>query len=69
MPPAVGFRGGPSLTRAELAASLRQQYETGISIRGLATTCGRSYGFVRKLLVEAGATLRPRGGAWRKTRP
>ncbi len=63
--------GAPDLadaTRDELAAHLRARYETGVSIRGLAAEYGGSYGLIHKLLVEAGATLRPRGGAWRKKR-
>lgn len=38
-------------------------YAEGASIQELADTIGRSYGTVHKLLVDAGVTLRPRGGA------
>lgn len=48
--------------RSELAAELKERYEQGESIRSLAAATGRSYGFVRGLLTEAGATLRGRGG-------
>nr|WP_211351913.1 helix-turn-helix domain-containing protein [Haloactinospora alba] len=48
--------------RSELATELRERYEQGESIRSLAAATGRSYGFVRRLLTEAGATLRGRGG-------
>jgi predicted transcriptional regulator len=54
--------------RAQLAAELRAAYEDGSSIRVLAAECGRSYGSVHRLLVEAGAELRPRGGALRSER-
>ncbi len=37
-------------------------YADGASIQDLADTIGRSYGTVHKLLVDAGVTLRPRGG-------
>ncbi len=53
-------------TRDELAAHLRARYETGVSIRGLAAAYGGSYGLMHKLLVESGATLRPRGSARRQ---
>jgi predicted transcriptional regulator len=51
--------------RVTLAKQLKQQYETGRSIRELADAHGRSYGFVHRLLSEAGVTLRGRGGATR----
>ena len=49
--------------RAALATSFAQRYAGGESIRSLATSTGRSYGFVHRVLVEAGVQLRPRGGA------
>lgn len=52
--------------RAELAARLKRRYDAGDSIRVLADATGRSYGFVHRLLSEAGAELRGRGGATRK---
>jgi hypothetical protein len=52
--------------RAELAAQLKRRYDAGESIRRLAAATGRSYGFVHRLLSEAGAELRGRGGATRK---
>ncbi|MFJ9557685.1 helix-turn-helix domain-containing protein [Nocardiopsis sp. NPDC101807] len=52
--------------RSELAAQLRRRYDSGESIRMLAAATGRSYGFVHRLLSEAGAELRGRGGATRK---
>jgi len=52
--------------RNTLASQLRGRYEGGSSIRALASETGRSYGFVHRLLGEAGATLRGRGGATRR---
>ncbi|MBN9620404.1 MAG: transcriptional regulator, partial [Actinobacteria bacterium] len=40
----------------------------GASIRSLAAEHGRSYGFVHRLLVESGTTLRGRGGASGRTK-
>lgn len=52
--------------RASLADTLRKEYESGASVRGLAEASGRSYGFVHRLLQESGVGLRQRGGANRK---
>ena len=52
--------------RDKLAADLKRRYEAGQSIRLLAESSGRSYGFVHRILSESGATLRGRGGATRK---
>jgi len=52
--------------RGRLAAELKEKYEGGQSIRVLAQSSGRSYGFVHRILNESGATLRGRGGATRK---
>ncbi len=49
--------------RNSLADDLRKRYDAGESIRLLAASTGRSYGFVHRLLSESGATLRSRGGA------
>jgi hypothetical protein len=51
--------------RDRLAAELRRKYDSGASIRTLADSTGRSYGFVHRSLTESGATLRGRGGATR----
>lgn len=48
--------------RAQLAEALAKQYAGGESIRFIALNLGRSYGFVHRLLEEAGADLRHRGG-------
>ena len=54
--------------RTGLARQLRSGYEKGASIRDLAASSGRSYGFVHRLLVESGASLRARGGPTRGAR-
>ncbi|ADP82827.1 putative transcriptional regulator [Pseudofrankia inefficax] len=62
------LRKGTRITGAErdkLAAELRKKYESGQSIRLLAESSGRSYGFVHRILSESGTTLRGRGGATR----
>jgi hypothetical protein len=51
--------------RTKLANDLKKKYEKGQSIRDLAESTGRSYGFVHRLLVDADVTLRGRGGATR----
>lgn len=51
--------------RDRLAADLRKEYESGRSIRALAESTGRSYGFIHRILSESGAPLRGRGGATR----
>ena len=67
----VGQLGGRGLARSEqitgrerdrIAARLRERYERGATIRELVAQTGRSYGWVRTLLVEAGVVLRGRGG-------
>ena len=49
--------------RSKLATSLVGRYEAGESIRSLASSTGRSYGFIHRILTEMGVTLRSRGGA------
>ena len=47
--------------RDKLAADLRKKYDSGQSIRALAESSGRSYGFVHRILTESGTTpARPR---------
>lgn len=53
--------------RDKLAADLKKKYDSGASIRALAEETGRSYGGVHRLLQDAGATFRSRGGAPRRT--
>ena len=52
--------------RDKLAADLKKRYEGGESIRLLAQSSDRSYGFVHRILSESGVALRGRGGATRK---
>ena len=56
---------GPFRTAA--AEDLADLYLQGATIRSLAARTGRSYGGTRALLLEAGVTLRTRGGGIRKT--
>jgi hypothetical protein len=51
--------------RSKLATDLKKRYDAGESIRALASTTGRSYGFIHRILTETGVTLRGRGGATR----
>lgn len=53
------------MERDRLATDLRRKYDGGESIRDLAASTGRSYGFVHRILSESGAELRGRGGATR----
>lgn len=54
--------------RTKLANDLKKRYAAGESIRALAASTGRSYGFVHRILSESGTTLRGRGGATRGRR-
>ena len=51
--------------RAELSRSLEMQYRAGASIRELAASTQRSYGFIHRMLSDSGVPLRGRGGATR----
>src|ERR1035437_2971325 len=51
--------------RTKLASDLKKRYDGGESIRSLAASTGRSYGFVHRILTETGVSLRGRGGATR----
>lgn len=51
--------------RDKLTTDLKKKYAAGASIRDLAAQTGRSYGFVHRVLSDAGVTLRGRGGATR----
>ncbi|GAA1760694.1 MULTISPECIES: helix-turn-helix domain-containing protein [Luedemannella] len=52
--------------RTTLAKDLVKRYTAGESIRALAASTGRSYGFVHRVLTESGVQLRQRGGARRR---
>lgn len=51
--------------RTKLANELTKKYGSGASIRSLAESTGRSYGFVHRILTENDVQLRSRGGATR----
>jgi hypothetical protein len=51
--------------RMKLASDLQKRYSAGESIRALAASTGRSYGFIHRILAESGVALRSRGGATR----
>ncbi|GLZ47790.1 hypothetical protein Acsp06_39750 [Actinomycetospora sp. NBRC 106375] len=53
--------------RAQLARYLVERYAAGESLMRLSEDTGRSFGHVRKLLLDAGVTLRPRGGSRLRT--
>jgi hypothetical protein len=48
--------------REEVARRAAELYVQGCTIQSTARQIGRSYGGTRDLLLEAGVTLRPRGG-------
>lgn len=48
--------------RQELAAAMAADYAAGHSIRSVGRKFGHTYAFTRKLIREAGGTLRGRGG-------
>jgi hypothetical protein len=52
--------------RSKLATDLSKRYGAGESIRSLAASTGRSYGFIHRILTETGVALRGRGGAPKK---
>jgi hypothetical protein len=54
--------------RDRLTATLAKKYDGGASIRALADSTGRSYGFIHRVLSESGVELRGRGGATRGKR-
>ncbi|PKV81432.1 helix-turn-helix domain-containing protein [Nocardia fluminea] len=56
-------------SRDRLQSQLKKQYEAGASIRTLARSTGRSYGFIHNVLVESHVELRGRGGANRRKNP
>lgn len=67
----VDLKKGARITgteRNKLAAEIRKQYEKGRSIRELADSHNRSYGFIHRLLSENEVSLRGRGGATRGKR-
>lgn len=61
--PGTVLTGNARQTARDQAAHL---YARGCTIRSVARQLGRSYGGTRVLLLEAGVTLRGRGGSIRK---
>lgn len=62
------FEPGERVRGARLAAltdELVERYGNGESVRALARSTGRSYGFVHRTLTGAGVELRGRGWAGR----
>jgi hypothetical protein len=67
----VDLKKGSRVTgteRDKLTATLAKKYTGGASIRSLADSTGRSYGFIHRVLSESGVALRGRGGATRGKR-
>lgn len=67
----MGHVGGRAFARSEqitgrerdrIAARLRERYDHGATIRELVAQTGRSYGWIRTLLLETDVVLRTRGG-------
>jgi hypothetical protein len=54
--------------RQTLANVLVKRYNGGESLRSLAASTDRSYGFIHRVLSESGVQLRQRGGARRRKR-
>jgi helix-turn-helix protein len=51
--------------RGQVAVAFAEEYQRGASIRDIAAGSGRSYGFVHRVLNEAGVAIRPRGSGAR----
>lgn len=63
------YKPGAQLTgqaREKVRAEAARLYGQGATIRSVAQQLDRSYGGTRVLLLEAGVTLRARGGGIRK---
>jgi hypothetical protein len=54
--------------RRTMARDLVKRYTSGETIRGLADSTGRSYGFVHRVLTESGVAMRQRGRSHRRRR-
>lgn len=63
-PPGTQLKGDAREQARTTAVGL---YLAGATIDSVARRIGRSYGSARTLLLEAGVTLRARGGGRRKT--
>ena len=65
-PTTTALPRGRHLTEKQRAAAVKhaaRRYRQNASIRLIAQEMGRSYGFVHRLLTDAGIQLRPRGGS------
>jgi hypothetical protein len=65
-------RASPRLApgaRGRLATQLADLYQDGRSLHQISTDTGHSYGYVRRLVLDAGTRMRPRGGDHRPTAP
>lgn len=72
MPTTVMPSKGQRITgsnRVEMTKTIRSRYEGGESIRQIAETIGRSYGFVHRMVSESGADIRSRGGDNSRRKP
>jgi helix-turn-helix protein len=59
--PRASQRLGPR-ERGLLADTLGELYRDGRSLQQISADTGHSYGYVRRLVLDSGAQLRPRGG-------
>ena len=59
--------GAASWDRPTLVAYLVERYTAGGSLMQLSAETCRSFGHVRRLLIDAGVTMRPRGGSRTRT--
>ena len=66
MTPIAKGRRVTGADRDTLTKDLVKQYKFGASIRELAAQTSRSYGFIHRILKDAGVELRGRGGATRR---
>ena len=56
------LRKGSRVTGAERdqqATDLKKRYDGGASIRSLAESTGRSYGFIHRILSDSGTAMQP----------
>ncbi|TQM78189.1 hypothetical protein FHX81_0445 [Saccharothrix saharensis] len=64
----IRYRKITGTARKRIGDRMKKQYEKGASIQALAESVGRSYVFVRTVLLKAGTTLRSHGGPRRANR-
>lgn len=64
-----GFTKGQRVTgedRQQVTQKVKKRYADGESVRSIAESLGRSYGWTHRIVSESGAALRGRGGANRR---